>query len=109
MNVKEFLKPSILKILISLFIAVLYLYSAGESACGAGFFFAFCYKAYGFPFLYAVTGDINTASDYLKTLPLGGYFIKSWNFLFNPAAFLLDMVFIYLLSCLVLYLIKARH
>lgn len=101
MSIKELLKPTAPKALIFLFIAVFYLYFAGESACGIGFFFAFCYKAYGFPFLYVVAGDINTASGYIKTLPLGDYFSKFGKFLFNPLALILDIFLIYLLACFI--------
>lgn len=101
MNAKEFLKPSVFKVLAFVFIGIFYLYSAGEDACGAGLFFAFCYRAYGFPFLYLVTGQIDNASSYIKTLPLGEYFSKTGNFLFNPAVFLLDIALIYLLACLI--------
>lgn len=101
MNAKEFFKPTILKIIIFLFIGVIYLYFAGESACGASLFFAFCYKAYGFPFLYLVTGDVDSSFIYIKTIFLGEYFKKSGNFLFNPEALILDMALIYLLACFI--------
>lgn len=106
MNVKEFLKPNLLKILIFLFIGIFFLYFAGENACGAGFGFAFCYKAYGFPFLYLVTGQIDSASGYIKTLPFGSYFSKYGSFLFNPAAFVLDVVLIYLVACFISILFR---
>jgi len=99
MNLKEFIKPSIFKIFIFLIIAVFYLYFAKEDACGAGLFFAFCYKAYGFPFSYLVTGNIDAASGHIKTLILGEYFSKSGNFLFNTLALLLDLALIYVLAC----------
>ena len=101
MNAKEFLKPSILKISIFLFIGVFYLYFAKESTCAAGFSFAFCYIEHGFPFSYIISGDIDAASGYLKTLFFGKFFFKSGNFLFNYAALLLDIIFIYLLSCFI--------
>ena len=112
MNVKEFFKPTILNILIFVFVAVFYLYFAGESACGASLYFAFCYKAYGFPFLYMVTGDIDSSLGYIKTLFLGEYFKKSGNILFNSAALIFDIALIYLLACFISLLIKnmkARH
>ena len=108
MNIKNFLKPSIFKILVFVFIGIFYLYFAGEDACGAGLFFAFCYKAYGFPFLYLVTGQIDNASGYMKTLPLGDFFSKTGNFLFNPAVFLLDIVLIYLLACFITILFNKN-
>ena len=92
--------------------AIIFLYLAKENVCGAGLFFAFCYKAHGFPFLYIVTGNIDTAYGYLKTLALGSYFTKSGNFLFNIPAFILDAVLIYLLTCLISILfrkIKIKH
>ena len=101
MNIKEFIKPSILKILLFFAIAILSLYLTKENACGISVFFAFCYNAYGFPFFYAVTGQIDAASGYIKTLPLGSFFSKSGNFLFNAPSLILDAVLIYLLACLI--------
>ena len=106
MNFKKFLKPTVLKIFIFFFIGILFLYFAKENACGVGLFFAFCYKAYGFPFFYIATGDIDNASAYLKTLTFGGYFAKFNNFLFNVPAFLFDIVLIYLLACLISVLFR---
>lgn len=99
MNVKEFIKPSAFKILVFLFIGVLYLYFAIEDVCAVGLFFAFCYKAYGFPFLYIVAGDVGNAFGHIKTLPFGSYFLKSGNYLLNLVALALDFVLIYLLAC----------
>ena len=108
MNIKELLKPSALKIIVFLFIGTVYLYFARESTCGASFFFAFCYNAYGFPFFYMINGNIDAASDYAKkNLFLGEYFSKSGNSLFNPAAFVLDIVLIYLLACFISVLFKG--
>ena len=63
--------------------------------------FSFCYKAYGFPFLYAVTGQVDAASGYLKTLPLGNFFSRYGNFLFNIPAFVVDVALIYIVACFV--------
>ena len=112
MNIKEFIKPSIFKTLVFLLITILSLYFTRENACGVSLFFAFCYNAYGFPFLYIVTGQIDTASGYIKTLPLGNYFSQYGNFLFNIPAFLLDVVLIYLAACFIFVLfrkIKFKH
>lgn len=106
MKAKEFLKPAVLKMLIFLFIAVFFLYFATESVCGASFYFAFCYKAYGFPFSHTITGDIDSASSYVRTLFLGEYFNKSKNFLFSPIALIFDAVLAYLLACLLSMLLK---
>lgn len=104
MNVKtllrQLLKPTILKILIFLFIGFFSMYFTREGACGASLFFSFCYEAYGFPFFYAVTGDINDASGYINTLFLGEYFVKSGKFLLNPMAFMLDLILLYVFSCI---------
>ena len=106
MNIKEFLKPGILKVLIFLLIAVLFLYFVKEDACGVSIFFAFCYNAYGFPLPYLVAGNIESALGHIKTLPLGDNFAKYGNFLFNPAALLWDLALIYLLSCFMFMLFK---
>ena len=108
MSLKKFIKLGIFKILVFLFIAVFYLYFARENACGVGLTFAFCYKAYGFPFSYIVTGNIDNASGYIMTLPLGDYFSKSGNFLFNPLALMLDISLIYLLACFVAMLVTFQ-
>ena len=99
MNLKEFIKPSAFKILASLFIGVFYLYFAVEDVCAVSLFFAFCYKAYGFPFSYIVAGDVGSAFGHIKTMPFGAYFVKSGNYLLNLVALALDFVLIYLLAC----------
>ena len=100
MKIKKFLKPNALKVFLFLFIGIVYLYLAGENACGAGFGFSFCYKASGFPFLYVASGNVGMAFGYLKTLFFGSLFIKFGTILFNPAAFLADIILIYLFACL---------
>ncbi|MBI3026692.1 hypothetical protein HYY70_01130 [Candidatus Woesearchaeota archaeon] len=109
MYIKNFLKPNLAKILISSFIGIFYLYFAKEDACGVWSIIAFCYKAYGFPFPYAVSGDIDIASGYIKTLFLGQYFIKYGNFLFNPATLIIDIFLIYILACFISMLIKKSN
>lgn len=104
--IKGFLKPNALKIIVFLFIGIFYLYFAGESACGVWSILAFCYKAYGFPFSYIATGDIEIASGYIKNLFLGENFIKSGNLLFNPMTLALDLILIYLLACFISMLVK---
>ena len=106
MNVKELLKPNALKILIFLSIGIVYLYFAVENICGVSFYFAFCYKAYGFPLSYMVIGDVNSAFGYIKTLFLGNYFTKSKNFLFNPLSLILNIISIYALTCFIAELFK---
>ena len=106
MNLKEFLKPTVLKIFLFLVFVAFFIFIARDDACGVGLFFAFCYKAYGFPFFYIATGDIDIASAYFKTLTFGGYFAKFNNFLFNVPAFLFDIVLIYLLACLISVLFR---
>jgi len=101
MNIKQFIKPTISKILIFLLMAIIFLYLAKEDVCAVSFFFAFCYKAYGFPFSYAVAGNIDAALGHLKTLFLGKYFLKYGNLLLNPAALIMDIALTYLLTCLV--------
>lgn len=101
MIIKEFLKPTFLKIAVFLFMAVIFLYLAKEDVCGAGFFFAFCYKAYGFPLSYVVAGNIDTAFGHIKTLFLGKYFVKYGNLLVNPEALILNIASIYLFACLI--------
>lgn len=107
MNIKEFFRPNIPKILIFLFAALAFLYFAKEDVCGAGFIFAFCYKAYGFPFDYIVTGNVDAAFGHIKTLPFGQYFYKSGNFLLNPAALLVDVLLVYLLACFIASLFRT--
>ena len=109
MDIGNFLKPTILKIFIFLFISLFYLYFAKESVCGVIFILAFCYSAYGFPFSYLITGNIDAVAGHFKTLFLGENFIKYGSFLFNPAAFFLNIILIYLLSCFIANLIKAKN
>ena len=109
MGVKEFLRPAGFKLLVFLLVGILYLYFAGENACGAGFSFSFCYKAYGFPFLYIITGDIDAASGYVKTLPLGSNFGRSGSFLFNPGALISDIALVYLLACFISMLFRSAR
>ncbi|MBS3105536.1 hypothetical protein J4234_04720 [Candidatus Woesearchaeota archaeon] len=106
MHIKQSLKPNILKISIFLFIGIVYLYFAKESVCAASLFFAFCYNAYGFPFSYLASGNVDAAAGHIKTLSLGGYFSKHGSVLFNPFALFLNLVLIYLLSCFIAYLLK---
>ncbi|MBI3034860.1 hypothetical protein HYY71_00920 [Candidatus Woesearchaeota archaeon] len=106
MNVKEFLKPSGLKILIFLFIGIVYSYFAKESVCAVSFFFAFCYNAHGFPFQYMITGGIEGASSNANKFFLGEYFGRFGGFLFNPVAFALNLVLVYLLACFISILFK---
>ena len=108
MKIKKFLKPTVLKIIIALLVGIIYLYIAGENGCGAGFGFSFCYKAYGFPFLYLVKGNTDIAFNYFKTSFLGEYFTKSGNSLFNPAALISDIILIYLLACFLNLLFKNK-
>lgn len=99
MNVKEFIKPGAFKIFVFLLIGVFYLYFTMEDVCAFGLFFAFCYKAYGFPFSYIVIGDIDSAFGHIKTMPFGAYFVKSGNYFLNLVALALDLALIYLLAC----------
>lgn len=108
MNIKEFLKPNTFKISIFLFIGIIYLYFAKESVCAVSFYFAFCYNAYGFPFQYMVAGNIESAYSQIKASFLGEYFNNYGNFLFNPAAFALDLALIYLLACFVYMPFKLK-
>lgn len=107
MDIKKFLRPALLKIFIFACIAVFYLYFAKEEVCGAGLMFSFCYKAYGFPFPYLVSGGVDAASGVLKTSFLGEFFEKSGNFLINYAALFLDILLIYLASCLIYLLVGS--
>ena len=112
MSIKNFIKPSLVKILLFLIITISSLYFTRENACGISPFFAFCYKAYGFPLPYLVTGSVDSAFGHIKTLPLGEFFSKSGNFLFNVPAFVSDMILIYLLACSISALfkkIKLKH
>ena len=103
MDIKEFLKPTSLKVSIFLFIGVIFLYLVKENICAVGgFLFAFCYNVYGFPFSYLITGDIDVvAQGHVKTLFLGGDFVKYWNTLFNVVSFLLDILLIYAFACII--------
>jgi len=101
MNVKVLLKPSVLKIVIFSILGIIFLYLASEKACAAGLSFSFCYKAYGFPFHYIATGDVDIAHGYLKTITLGRYFSKYGKFLFNGVALAIDIILIYLIACFV--------
>ena len=99
MNIKNFFKPTLSKLLIFVFIAVFYLFFASETTCGASLFFSFCYKAHGFPFSYFMTGDVDWLDKTPNALFLGKYFGKSGNALFNAPALAIDILLIYLLSC----------
>ncbi|MBI2651787.1 hypothetical protein HYX01_04910 [Candidatus Woesearchaeota archaeon] len=101
--IKDFLKPNKQKIVAFLFIFIAYSYFAKENVCGASFFFAFCYKAYGYPF-FMVTGDINPAFEILRSEPLANYFSKFGNFLFNPFAFIINLALVYLMGCFAAYI-----
>ena len=83
-------------------------YFFSEKICGASFLFAFCYKSYGFPFHYIITGDVDIASGYIKTTFLGAYFIKIKNILFNPLSFVIDSIVNYIISCLVSLLFENK-
>jgi len=109
MNIKNFLKPTSFKILVFLSTSIIFLYFAKESVCAVSFFFAFCYNAYGFPFQYMLTGNIESASSHIKTLFLGEYFNKSGNFLFNPATLVLNLVLIYIFACFISRLFKHQN
>ncbi len=106
MNVKEFLKPNLLKISIFLFIGIFFLYFAKERVSAAGFGFAFFYESYGFPLTYLIIGNTDSASGHIRTLFLGNYFSKYGNFLFNPLALTIDIILIYLLACFLELLFK---
>ena len=108
MRLGKFLKPTILKIMVFLFIGIIYLYLAAESVCGAGFGFTICYKAYGFPFQYFATGDVDSSMNIIESSLLGQYFNKIGNFLFNPISLALDLTLIYLLSCLISMIFKNK-
>jgi len=100
MNIKAILKPSILKVVIFSILGTVFLYFIAETACGIVLFYGFCYKAYGFPFSYLMTGDIEIAAGHIKTFFLGNIFIKYGKFLFNPLALILNIFLLYILSCL---------
>ena len=101
MGIKDFLKPSIVKILAFLSVGLFYLYFASESVSAAGFSFAVFYSAYGFPFQYLIIGDIDNLSGIIKDMFLGNYFTKFGNTLINPAALALDLILIYSFACLI--------
>ena len=105
MRIKQLLKPTLLKILIFLFLAVFFLYFAKEDVCAVSLFFAVCYNAYGFPLSYLITGNIDGAAR-IQTLFLEKYFTKTDNFLLNPLTLLLDLIFMYMLACLIAMLIN---
>ena len=107
MNIK-ILKPNVLKAFIFLLIMVVFLYLAVESTCGASLFFTFCYKAYGFPFYYLITGDVDAASDYANSMFLNEYFTKSQDFLLNPASLILDVALMYILACFISTLFEKK-
>ena len=106
MHPRNFLKPNIFSLAVFSFIAIFYLYFAAGETCGISPFFQFCYKEYGFPLSYAITGEIETASGYIKTTFLGDSFSKYGNILFNPLALILDIALIYLLSCFIAMLFR---
>ncbi len=109
MRIKEFLKPSVFKVIMFLFVGVFYLYLAKEEVSAVGLYFSMNYKTYGFPFSYMVTGNIDAASDYTSTLFLGSYFSKFGKVLLNPAALMLNAISIYLLSCLISMLLFKKE
>ena len=96
MNLKDSIKPNLLMILIFVFVAIISLVFTKKSSCGVSFFFSFCFKAYGYPLHYLITGDVD--NGHVQTLSFGKYFKKFSNILFNPIAFILDIILIYLLS-----------
>lgn len=107
MNVKKLLKPDALSI--SLTLLGITLFFVKQEVCAAGgFIFVFCYKAYGFPFSYLITGDVENAYGHIKTLFLGNYFMQFKNFLLNPFTFLLNIVLIYLAAYFISILFKLR-
>ncbi|MBI4452517.1 hypothetical protein HY637_03745 [Candidatus Woesearchaeota archaeon] len=108
-KVKEFLKPTILKMVIFIIANAFIFYLSKESVCGVIFYFPFCYNAYGLPLSYAISGDIETAAGHIKTLPLGNYYSKAGSFLLNPSAFVFDMLFAYLAACLIAMLLKTLN
>ncbi|MBI1936046.1 hypothetical protein HYS31_06415 [Candidatus Woesearchaeota archaeon] len=109
MGIRKFIKPSIMKLLTFMIISFFYLYIVAESICAVGFFFQFCYKAYGFPFPYLVTGDVDNSSGHIKTFFLGNHFAKFGSFMLNPITAAFDVILIYLLSCLVSTLLKGMR
>ena len=105
MGIKDFLKPTIFKISIFIFFGVVFLY-AKESVSAIGFSFAIFYNAYGFPFQHLITGDIDSLSGIINTLFLGNFFTRYGSFLFNPTAFAVDIILIYLLACFMAVLFR---
>ena len=101
MRIGKLLKPTILKLIVFLFIGLVYLYLAAESVCGVGLTFVICYKAYGFPFQYLATGDVGSAINIINASAFGSYFNKVGKFLLNPVYLALDLALIYLASCLI--------
>ena len=99
-GIKNFLKPTFFKIFVFISVGIVYLYLAKESVSAAGFNFAFYYNAYGFPLQYFITGDTDKIQSMMKDLFLGEYFIKYGNVLLNPAALILNVILIYIFSCL---------
>ena len=108
MNAKDFFKPSFFKIAVFAFFSVIFLYLAKETVSAIGLSFAIFYSAYGFPFQYLITGDIGSLSGIINAIFLGNYFGKYGNFLFNPFAFLLDIVLIYSLSCFISFILRKK-
>ena len=106
MNLKEFLRPTVFKMSAFLLIGSIYLYFAKEDVCAVSFYFGFCYRAYGFPFQYIVTGDIAGASSQITALPFSSYFTKYGSFLLNVPALVLDVILIYLMSCFISILFR---
>ena len=107
MNVKKLFKPNALSM--SLTLLGISLFFVKQEVCAAGgFIFVFCYKAYGFPFSYLITGDVGNAYGHIKTLFLGNYFFQFENFLFNPFTFLLNAILIYLSACFISFLFKLK-
>lgn len=101
MQLGKLLKPTIFKIIVFLFIGFVYLYLAAESVCGVGLTFVICYKAYGFPFQYLATGDIDSAINIINASTFGSYFNKVGKFLLNPVSLVLDLALIYIASCFI--------
>jgi len=104
-KIKEFFRLTKTKIVLMSVIGVISLYGVREVTCGASFFFTFCYKAFGFPFKYLVTGDINVDAGYLRTLALGAGFVGYGNFLFNLISFFINILSIYLAACFIGFLL----
>ncbi len=99
MKLKNFFKPTILKLIIFLMLAISTFYIFDERTCGASFFFSFCYTASGFPIFYIVRGDIAAVGSYTESLLLDKFFTNYGNFIFNWISFAIDMAAIYVISC----------